>query len=77
MFVKTKLEVDNMNMFDISFDCDFVQARYVSFQQGSKNSSICYELKPGSIDVATLETGDPKRETERKSGPKGSAGAQF
>jgi hypothetical protein len=61
----------NMNMFDISFDCDFVSARYVSFQQGTKNSSICYDLKPSSIDVAILETGNAKRVTEKKSGPEG------
>ena len=61
----------NMNMFDISFDCDFVQARYISNQQGSKNSSMCYDLKPSFIDVAMLETGNTKRVTEKKSGPEG------
>ena len=71
MFVKTKFEVDNMNMFDISFDCDFVSARYVRNQQGSKSISITHELKPSSIDVKLLETGNPKRETEKKSGPEG------
>jgi hypothetical protein len=50
---KKQNEVDNMNMFDISFDCDFVSARYVSFQQGCKNSSMCYDLEPNFIVVKT------------------------
>jgi hypothetical protein len=61
----------NVNMFDISFDCDFVQARYVSYQQGTKNSSMCYDLKPSSI---VCKTGNWKRETvnaNKKSGPEG------
>ena len=62
-----------MNMFEISFDWENVQARYVSNQQGTKTSSLCFDLKPDSIVVATLETGNPKRETEKKSGPEGNA----
>jgi hypothetical protein len=60
-----------MNMFDISFDCDFVQARYVSNQQGQENSS---KLTAGEATFYVCKTGNRKPETgnaKKKSGPKG------
>ena len=61
----------NMNMFDVSFDCDFVPARYVRNQQGQENSS---KLTAGEATFNVVKTVNGKPETGNakiKSGPEG------